>query len=70
MSDSEEDLRTTEDTLIADAGKLQKLETRKRRLGSDDAERVDLSDDIAKLGQRIERATAAEQDLARETAEG
>jgi hypothetical protein len=69
MSDVEEDLRTTSDTILSVADELVTLEERKRTLEPDDEERVSLSDEIARLGRRVEKATAAESALARLAAE-
>jgi hypothetical protein len=69
MSDLEADLRTTSDAILAEADKLVNLEERKRTLGSDDTERVTLSAEIAQLGRRVERATAAERELAQQAAD-
>jgi hypothetical protein len=70
MSDVEDDLRTTSDTILAEAGKLEQLEQQKRTLSAADEERVPLSAEIAAIGRRIERATAAESELAEQAAEG
>jgi hypothetical protein len=70
MSDVEDDLRTTSDTILAETAKLKDLEEHKRTLTADDEERVSLSAEIAGLGRRIERATAAESELAEQAAEG
>jgi hypothetical protein len=69
MSDVEEDLRTTSDTILSVADKLVTLEERKRTLEPDDVERVSLSAEIARLGRRVEQATAAESELVRLAAE-
>jgi hypothetical protein len=70
MSDVEEDLQTTSDAILAETDKLKALETRKRTLGADDDERVALSDEIARIGQRVEKATIAESELARQAVDG
>jgi hypothetical protein len=70
MSDAEEDLRTTSDAILTETDKLEKLERRKRAMGPEDAERVPMSAEIARIGERLERATIAESELAREAAEG
>jgi hypothetical protein len=65
MSENEEmDLRTTSDRVLADAKTLTDLEMRKRDLEPGDPERVRLSDEIATVGRSVERAAAAERDLA------
>ena len=60
MSDVEEDLRTTSDTILAETDRLRDLEERKRELPASDEERVSVSAEIAKIGRRVEQATAAE----------
>jgi hypothetical protein len=70
MSDVEEDLQTTSDAILAETDKLKALERRKRTLGADDDERVTLSDEIARIGQRVETATIAESELARQAVDG
>jgi hypothetical protein len=70
MSDVEDDLLTTSDAILEDTDKLVSLEERKRTLDSSDDERVSLSAEIARIGRRVERATAAESELARQAAEG
>jgi hypothetical protein len=70
MSDVEEDLLTTSDAILAETDKLKALERRKRTLGADDDERVALSDEIARIGQRVEKATIAESELARQAVDG
>jgi hypothetical protein len=70
MSDVEEDLQTTSDAILAETDKLKALERRKRTLGADDDERVALSDEIARIGQRVEKATIAESELARQAVDG
>jgi len=69
MSDVEDDLQTTSDAILADTDKLVILEEKKRTLGPADDERVSLSAEIARLGRRVERATAAEEALAQQAAE-
>jgi hypothetical protein len=70
MSDVEDDLQTTSDAILADTDKLASLEETKRNLDAGDEERVTLSVEIARIGRRIERATAAETELAKQEAEG
>jgi hypothetical protein len=70
MSDVEDDLRTTSDTILAATDRLTTLEKEKRTLGPEDEERVDLSAEIAKIGRRLEQATAAESELAVRAANG
>ena len=70
ISDAEEDLQTTSDAILAETEKLKELEEHKRVMTPQDGRRVPLSDEIAKIGRRIEQATAAESELAREVADG
>jgi hypothetical protein len=70
MSDIEDDLQTTSDVILADTDKLASLEETKRNLDAGDEGRVSLSVEIAQIGRRIERATAAETELAQQEAEG
>jgi hypothetical protein len=70
MSDVEDDLQTTSEVILADTDKLASLEEAKRNLDAGDEERVSLSVEIAQIGRRIERATAAESELAHQEAEG
>ncbi len=70
MSDAEDDLQTTSDAILAETEKLKELEEHKRVMTPQDGRRVPLSDEIARIGRRIERATAAESELAREAADG
>jgi hypothetical protein len=69
MSDVEDDLQTTSDAILADTDKLVSLEEKKRTLGPADDDRVSLSAEIARIGRRVERATAAEEELAQLAAE-
>jgi hypothetical protein len=69
MSDVEDDLQTTSEVILADTDKLASLEEAKRNLDAGDEERVSLSVEIAQIGRRIERATAAESELAHQEAE-
>ena len=70
MSDVEDDLQTTSEVILADTDKLASLEETKRKLDAGDKERVPLSVEIARIGRRIERATAAESELVHQEAEG
>jgi hypothetical protein len=65
MSEIEEDLRTTSDAVVADAGRLTDLEAKKRHLEPEDPERVELAEEIAATGDRLGKSTAAEAELAR-----
>ena len=68
MSDVEEDLRTTSDSILAETDRLRDLEEQKRNLPASDEERVSVSAEIAKIGRRVEQATAAESELAEQAA--
>jgi hypothetical protein len=70
MSDVEDDLQSTSDVILADTGKLASLEETKRNLDAGDEDRMTLSAEIARIGRRIERATAAETELVQQEAEG
>jgi hypothetical protein len=64
MSETEDDLRTTSDAVIAGTDRLKSLEETKRDLEPEDPERVLLAAEIAEVGRHLEKATAAEHDLA------
>lgn len=64
MSETEDDLRTTSDAVIAGTDKLKSLEESKRGLEPEDPERVLISGEIAEVGRHLENATAAEHELA------
>jgi hypothetical protein len=64
MSETEDDLRTTSDAVVAGADKLRTLEEAKRGLEPEDPERELLAAEIADVGRHLEKATAAELDLA------
>ena len=68
MSEIEDDLRTTSDTILREAAKLAGLEKEKRQADVTDTERIRISDEVVKLARRLELATQAESDLAREAA--
>ena len=70
MSDVEDDLQTTSDAILADTDRLASLEQTKRNLDAGDEDRMTLSVEIARIGRRIERATAAETELVKQQAEG
>lgn len=65
MSETEDDLRTTSDAVVAGTDKLKALEQAKRGLEPEDPERVVIADEIAEVGRHLEKATAAEVELAR-----
>lgn len=64
MSETEDDLRTTSDAVVVGTDRLKGLEEAKRSLEPEDPERLLISSEIAELGQHLEKATAAELDLA------
>lgn len=66
MSETEDDLRTTSDAVLAGIDRLRALEESKRGLEPEDPERVRVSTEIAAIGRHLEKATAAELELASE----
>lgn len=66
MSETEDDLRTTSDAVVAGTNKLKSLEEAKRDLEPEDPERVRVAAEIAAVGRRLEKATAAELELAKQ----
>ena len=64
MSETEDDLRTTSDAVVSDVERLKALEEAKRDLEPEDPERLHISAEIAELGRHLEKATAAEFELA------
>ena len=66
MSEAEDDLRTTSDAVVAGTDKLKRLEEAKRGLEPEDPERVRVAAEIAAVGRRLETATAAELELAKQ----
>ncbi len=64
MSETEDDLRTTSDAVVAGAQRLKDLEEAKRGLEPEDPERERLAAEIAEVGSHLEKATAAELHLA------
>jgi hypothetical protein len=64
MSETEDDLRTTSDAVVSGIERLKALEEAKRGLEPEDPERLLISAEIAELGQHLEKATAAELELA------
>jgi hypothetical protein len=65
MSETEDDLRTTSDAVVAGAERLKDLEEAKRGLEPEDPERERLASEIADVGSHLAKATAAEEELAR-----
>lgn len=64
MSETEDDLRTTSDAVVVGTERLKALEEAKRGLEPEDPERLLIAAEIAEIGRRLEKATAAELDLA------
>ena len=64
MSETEDDLRTTSDAVVVGTDRLKALEEAKRTLEPEDPERLLISAEIAEIGQHLEKATAAELELA------
>jgi hypothetical protein len=64
MSETEDDLRTTSDAVVAGTDRLKALEEEKRHLEPEDPERVRVSAEIARVGRHLGEATAAELELA------
>jgi len=64
MSETEDDLRTTSDAVVVGTERLKALEEAKRSLEPEDPERVLIAGEIAALGGDLEKATAAELELA------
>ena len=64
MSETEDDLRTTSDAVVSGTERLKALEEAKRTLEPEDPERLLISAEIAEIGQHLEKATAAELELA------
>jgi hypothetical protein len=64
MSETEDDLRTTSDAVVVGTDRLKDLEEAKRTLEPEDPERLLISAEIAEIGQHLEKATAAELELA------
>jgi hypothetical protein len=63
MSETEDDLRTTSDAVVAGTDRLKALEEEKRRLEPEDPERVRLAAEIVRVGRRLVEAAAAELEL-------
>jgi hypothetical protein len=63
MSETEDDLKTTSDAVLAGTDRLKALEEEKRHLEPEDPERVRLAAEIERVGRRLVEATAAELEL-------
>lgn len=66
MSETEDDLRTTSDAVVAGTDRLKALEEEKRHLEPEDPERVRVAAEIARVGRRLGEATVAELELAKQ----
>lgn len=64
MSDLEDDLRATADSIAADAERLAAIDVEKEGLEVDDPRMVELSAESARLAARLVPKTSAELDLA------
>lgn len=64
MSETEDDLQTTSDAVVSGTDRLRALEEAKRGLEPEDPERLLISAEIAEIGRHLEKATAAELELA------
>jgi hypothetical protein len=69
VSETEDDIRTTSDAVVAGTDKLKVLEEEKRHLEPEDPERVRLATEIAELGRRLDDATTAELELSKQAKE-
>lgn len=64
MSDLEDDLRATADSIAGDAERLAAIEVEKEGLAVDDPRMVELSAESERLAARLLPKTSAELDLA------
>ena len=64
MSELENDMRATAESIAADAARLSGIEAEKAALEADDPRLVELSVESDKLARRIVPKTAAERELA------
>jgi hypothetical protein len=69
VSETEDDLRTTSDAVVAGTDKLKALEEEKRHLEPEDPARVQVAREIAEIGRRLEKATTAELELSEQAKE-
>jgi hypothetical protein len=69
VSETEDDLRTTSDAILARADKLRNLEDEKRDLEPEDPELLRVAGEIADVGRQLAKATAAEVELAEQLQE-
>lgn len=70
MSEAQDDLRATADSIIEDAGRLAAVETEKRGLTPGDPRLVRLSEVAAAIARQILPKTKAESELAQEVTAG
>jgi len=70
MSDLEDDLRATADSIAGDAERLAAIEVEKQRLEVDDPRMVELSAESERLAARLKPKTSAELDLATQAQSG
>jgi hypothetical protein len=66
MSDIEDDLRATSESVESDAERLAAIEREKQSLNADDPRLVTLSDEAARLAREIQLKAEAERDIAGE----
>lgn len=64
MSDLEEDLHATADSIAVDAERLTAIEEEKQRLEADDPRMLELSVESQRVAARLMPKTSAELDLA------
>jgi hypothetical protein len=69
MADETDDLRATIDDITADAERLKAIEERKRALGSDDPERIALSEEAEHIAADLPSKTRTQRELVVEQAE-
>jgi hypothetical protein len=70
MSDLEDDLRATADSIAGDADRLAAIEVEKQDLKVDDPRMVELSAESERLAARLMPKTSAELDLATKAQSG
>jgi hypothetical protein len=68
MPDLEQDLRATEEAIVADSSRLAALEREKATLESDDPRLTELSREVERLARQIVPKTVAERDIVDELA--
>jgi hypothetical protein len=70
MSDLDDDLRATADSIAGDAERLAAIEEEKQGLEVDDPRMVDLSAESERLAAKLMPKTSAEMDLAAKAQSG